>query len=387
MKKRQADIGILTFHCSNNYGAMLQAYGLKHFLEEQGLDVDIVRYEPPYMTGRHWWIPYAPIQGLKGRIWCLFHMWNGFLAHLANREAFAAQRASFRQFMRRFLVRVNQPKKLSLWGLKGLSYRCYVVGSDQIWNPDITCGLRKAYFGAFQARRKEKVISYAASFGGAALDPKHDQEFASLVRHVDAVSVREEAAVPYVEKLYGRPVTAVLDPVFFLGKASWQQVETIPGKVQALGEGKYIFLYVTEGNQKMAEYAQALSRETGLPVIELRAGQQGTDKGFDIDRAAGPGEFLGYIHEAAYVVSNSFHAVAFSILYEKQFLAFAHSSLGTRVSNILQIHGLSGRLCTDQTPGDIRERVDWEEVRRRTREHRDRSGAFLLGNLGDLGKA
>lgn len=385
MKERQADIGIITFHCSNNYGAMLQAYGLKHFLEEQGCRADIVRYEPPYMTGRHWWIPYAPIRGLKGRIWGLFHMWNGFLAHMASREDFAAQRASFRYFCREFLIRPGQIKLLSLWGAGRLPYRYYIVGSDQIWNPDITCGLRKAYFGAFKNSRKEKVISYAASFGGACLDPKHDQEFARLVRHVDAVSVREAAAIPYVQERCGREVTAVLDPVFFLEKTSWQQVERESGIARSLGKQNYIFLYVTEGNQKMAEYAKSLSRETGLPVIEVRAGQQGTDMGFHIDRAAGPGEFLSYIHRAAYVVSNSFHAVAFSIIYEKQFLAFSHSSLGTRVSNILGIHGLEGRLCTDQTMGDIREPVDWKEVRQRTREHTDQSGMFLLENLGKPG--
>ena len=77
-----AAVGIITFHCSDNYGAMLQAYGLKRYLSRNGVPVYIVRYEPFYMTGRHWWIPYAPLRGWKGRIWCLFNMWDGFLAHL-----------------------------------------------------------------------------------------------------------------------------------------------------------------------------------------------------------------------------------------------------------------------------------------------------------------
>ena len=69
MKREIADVGILTFHCSNNYGAMLQAYGLKRYLQSRRIRTDIVRYEPVYMTGRHWWIPYSPIKGVKGRIW------------------------------------------------------------------------------------------------------------------------------------------------------------------------------------------------------------------------------------------------------------------------------------------------------------------------------
>ena len=94
MSRRKAEVGIITFHCSNNYGAMLQAYGLKRFLCDSGIPAEIVRYEPPYMTGRHWWIPYAPIQGLKGRIWGLFHMWNGFRAHMRVKEQFSRQRAN-----------------------------------------------------------------------------------------------------------------------------------------------------------------------------------------------------------------------------------------------------------------------------------------------------
>lgn len=376
MSGKNAEVGIITFHCSNNYGAMLQAYGLKRFLGEKGIAAEIVRYEPPYMTGRHWWIPYAPIQGLKGRIWCMFNMWNGFRAHMRVREQFSRQRANMNRFRQEYLLEKGQPKLLSAGGLKRLKYRYYIVGSDQIWNPDITCGLRKAYFGAFENKRKEKVIAYAASFGGSSVRSRHDEKFARLVKHVDALSVREEAAIPYVRKFYEGDVRAVLDPVFFLKKEIWQEAEKEPGR-----KG-YIFVYVTEGNQKMAEYAGKLSREKGLPVIEVRAGQQGADKSFELDVTAGPAEFLGYIHNAEYVVTNSFHAVAFSIIYQKRFLAFAHSNLSARLRNILQIHGLEDKICADGAGKDIDAAVDWEKVRRRTEEAVRESGEFLLKNLG-----
>lgn len=374
MGERNAQVGIITFHCSNNYGAMLQAYGLKRFLNGKGIGTEIVRYEPPYMTGRHWWIPYAPIQGLKGRIWGLFHMWNGFLAHMRVREEFSRQRANMERFRRTYLLEPGQRKALSVRGLRKLTYRCYIVGSDQIWNPAITCGLRRAYFGAFQARGKEKVISYAASFGGASIPARYDGDFGRLVRHVDALSVREEAAIPYVKRFYEGEVAAVLDPVFFLERETWQQAEKAPEK-----KG-YILVYVTEGNRRMAEYAGKLAREKKLSVVEVRAGLQGADQGFDLDVTAGPAEFLGYIHHADYVVTNSFHAVAFSIIFQKKFLAFAHSSLSARLQNILRIHGLEDRIC-GEGDRDIDALVDWGEVRRRTVEASRASGEFLLGNL------
>ena len=371
----KARVGIITFHCSNNFGAMLQAYGLRRFLCGKGIETEIVRYEPPYMTGRHWTIPYSPIQGLKGRIWGMYNMWNGFWTHMGVREQFSRQRANMERFRREHLLEKGQPKILSVCGLRKLSYRYYIVGSDQIWNPDITCGLRKAYFGAFPNGNKEKVIAYAASFGGASINSRHDKKFARLVRHVDALSVREAAAIPYVKKFYQGEVMAVLDPVFFLERKDWEKAERAPGR-----EG-YIFVYVTEGNEEMAEYARKLSQEKKLPVIEVRAAQQGADRGFELDITAGPAEFLGYIRHAAYVVTNSFHAVAFSIIYQKRFLAFDHSNLSARVRNILQIHGLESKICQNGHESDIDAPVDWEKVLQRTRDAVKESGEFLLGNL------
>lgn len=375
MKKKEAAVGILTFHCSNNYGAMLQAYGLKRFLQSRKIRTDIVRYEPVYMTGRHWWIPYSPIRGLKGRIWGIMNMWNGFLTHMRMREDFFRQRTNMNRFRFRYLVDKRKPKILFERGLKRLPYRCYVVGSDQIWNPDITCGLKKAYFGAFGNSRKKKVISYAASFGGAALDPKYDKEFAKLIENVDVVSVREEAAIPYVSRLCGREVIAVLDPVFFLPKEAWQKVEAAPKRE------RFIFLYITEKNEEMVDYAKKLSRDTHLPVVEVRATMVGADAEFEVDHGAGPSEFLGYIDKAEYVVSNSFHAVAFCIIYQKQFLAFTHSNLGARVKNILKLHGLESRLYNKEEDTRIEQPVDWEEVKKRTEEQTKLAGDFLTENI------
>lgn len=387
MKRKIADVGILTFHCSNNYGAMLQAYGLKRYLQSRRIRTDIVRYEPVYMTGRHWWIPYSPIKGLKGRIWGVLNMWNGLLAHMRMREDFSRQRRNMNRFRFRHLVDKRKHRVLFERGLTRLPYRYYVVGSDQIWNPHITCGLRKAYFGAFENQQKKRVISYAASFGSSELDSKYDREFSKLIGYVDAVSVREEAAVPYVERLSGREVTAVLDPVFFLEREDWRKVETEPER-----EG-FIFLYITEKNEAMTEYARRLSHETGLPVVEVRATMIGADADFEVDHGAGPSEFLGYIDKADYVVSNSFHAVAFCIIYRKRFLAFAHSNLGARVRNILKIHGLLEKLY--ELNGDsavdwqrAREQmdapVDWDEAGRKTKEQTKLAGGFLMKNIGGI---
>lgn len=375
MSDRDAEVGILTFHCSDNYGAMLQACGLKTFMCESGIPTQVVHYAPPFMTGRHWFIPYIPIPGVKGRIWSLKNMWDVFWLHVRMGDEYTRQKDNMKRFRTEHLIDKGQPRLLFSNRLKRLPYRYYIVGSDQIWNPNITCGMRKAYFGAFPNRRKEKVISYAASFGGASLPPRYDKEFSRLIKYVDAVSVREEAAVPYVKRFYDGEVVSVLDPVFFLGRDSWQKLERLPKKE------RYILVYITEPNPSLNDYAKKLSGKTGFEVVEIRSGGLSTKAGFPLDSAAGPAEFLGYVHRAEYVVTNSFHAVAFSIIFRKRFLAFAHSNLSARLMNILQIHGLEDRICKESEIGDIDAYVDWEQVEQKTAEAVEQSAGFLLKHI------
>lgn len=369
--KCAGEVGILTFHCSDNFGAMLQAYGLKRFLREHGVQADIVRYAPFFLTGRHWWLPYWPASGLRGWVESLLGASLVFFQRLCIRREYAARRANMAAFRREYLVDARQPRIYSSSALWGLPYKTYIVGSDQIWNPAITYGLRSVYFGDFRSRRKGRVIAYAASLGGASLPPQYDLEFARLIQNVDVVSLREAEAVPYVGRFYHGQIAAVLDPVFLLERTAWQEVERLPA------QSDYILVYATEQNAHMAAYVRELSRRTGLRVVELDEARIGPPA--ELDATAGPAEFLGYIHGAAYVVTNSFHGTAFSILYQKQFLVFAHSGLNARITNVLRLHGLEDRIC--QTGGDIDAPVDWSAVQARTAPEARKSGAFLLDNI------
>ncbi len=375
-KKEMAELGILTFHCADNYGAMLQAYGLKTYLCHNGIRAEIVCYEPPYMTGRHWWFPYVPIEGtLQRRKQVSLYEWRN---HRRMGKDFFRLRANMRRFRRRYLVKGGFRRILFSERLRYLRYPCYIVGSDQIWNPDITCGFRKPYFGAFKNRWKKKVVAYAASIGGAALPDRYDKEFSELLKHVDVISVREEGAIPYIKRFYGGNVCAVMDPVFFLRKREWEQIENQPEQ-----EG-YILVYTTEANQRLVEYVKMLSEEKELPVIELRIKAGNPETGFHMEYTAGPAEFLGYIHKAEYIITSSFHMIAFSILYEKQFLVFAHSHLGERTQNLLHVHGLEGRMYREDGSSDIDAPIDWHEVKKRTEKQVQISEDFLKRNIFEL---
>ena len=366
-------VGIITFHCADNYGAMLQAYGLKRHLHNQGIEADIVRYEPFFMTGRHWRIPYFPIKGLIRRIG---YTVDGCFWNVRMGKAFSVRKRNMRSFRNKYLVDSRQKKLLFLHQLKTLKYSCYIVGSDQIWNPDITGGLRKAYFGAFTNNRKEKVIAYAASIGGVSLPPVYNREFSCLLKCVDVISVREKEAIPYIKSLYEGSVIDVLDPVLLLNKEEWLHIEKQPDRE------RYIFVYLTEKNMELMTYVKKLSKQKGLSIINLWSSVRVVDKEFIIDYIAGPAEFLGYLHQADYVVTNSFHVVVFSIIYQKKFTAFQHSKLGARINNVLRIHGLEHRLYGTDSLSRIDDVVDWEAVKKRTEKKVRISTEFLLDHVG-----
>ena len=366
------DVGILTFHCSDNYGAMLQAYGLKEYLKQRNVKVEIVRYEPPYMTGRHWWIPYVPLGNVFSTLWYGWYKWK------RNREkgkAFFVRRANMKHFRSNYLIGREQKKRWLSCHLNSLPYSYYIVGSDQIWNPEVTCGLKSVYFGAFRGNNKKRVIAYAASLGGVSLSSRYDQKFSKLIKHVDAISVREEGAIPYIKQFYAGNVQMVPDPVFLLSKKTWEKIEQLPEKEH------YIVVYITEKNEELTAYVKELSKKQGIEIIQIASDIDLTYEEFDQIYTAGPSEFLGYIHKADYVITNSFHATAFSIIFEKKFIVFQHCSAGERIRNILKTYGLENRLYQQNKNIEIDAVVDWDKVRKQGEESRRAGENFLKNHL------
>lgn len=360
--------GILTFYCSDNYGAMLQACGLKCCVEELCPETEIIPYAPPFLTGRHWFIPYYPFRSPKTMM-----RWTraGFRRNLQKGWDFFRQKRNMNKFRKQYLVR-GQRRIRTVRGLSKTFYDIYIAGSDQIWNPDITFGLRRAYFGAFTRPAGSRVIAYAASLGGKDLPGQYEEKMRTLLLSIDDISLREEAAVPYIKKLTDKDVTAVSDPVFFLDQRQWREMEILPR------EENYILVYDTEQNPLLRQYAKELASEKGMAVIELKPDRAHADPTFKTDICAGPSEFLGYIHKAGYVVTNSFHGMAFSIIFHKQFVAFSHSSRNARLENILMKCGLRERMVFDNNCGmKIDDPVCWPEVDGKVERMAEESRDFL----------
>lgn len=370
-------IGILTFHCADNYGAMLQAYGLKYFVKKINENTQIIPYEPFFLRGQYWMFPVFPgkflrvvARAIKCGIYNLIMLDTDYLL----------QKKHMQGFRKRYLT--GQLKSIrTVYGLQKLTIDTYILGSDQIWNPDITNGLRKAYFGAFSNKYKKNVIAYAASFGSNSLRYSYDEKLRFLLSHINSVSVREESAVPYLSKLTEKAIFSVSDPVFLLDQTEWEKIARMPKQTH------YVLVYVTERNESLIKVVESLAAEKGLTVIELKyrkERKQSKKSNYMIDISAGPAEFLGYIHHADYILTNSFHAVAFSIIFQKKFFVFQLRQRNARIENILRQYGLMGRMVRGEIDlSKIDEAIDWGNVKKKILQIREKSIRFLLNSLSE----
>ena len=209
-------VGILTFHWADDYGAMLQAYALKRQLELLGERAELIPYAPVKLTGRYWLCPVCADRRPEG----LHYYLNRYMLarHLSMGGSFWRRRQKMRAFRRTYLT--ARPSIRRAADISLAPYKTVFVGSDQVWNPDITVDLDDAYVGGIPRRGDCRLAAYAASLGGNPLLPEDREKLAKCVGGgFSAVSLRERTDADWVEKLIGRPVRDVLDPVLLLDRA------------------------------------------------------------------------------------------------------------------------------------------------------------------------
>lgn len=365
-------IGILTFYWADDYGAMLQTYALKTYLERQGETVEVIPYAPLKLRGRYQLVPVNAVY--KGKKWKLYRDFPGFCWKLCFSGQFFRRRVTMCRFRKWYLTGkkpIEDVRRLRL-----LPYEVVFVGSDQVWNSENTFGLDAAYMGYIQKGERCRLIAYGASFGKERPPKREWREFKRALEHnFAAVSLREREGADFAERLLKRPVTDVLDPVLLLNRCEWEKLGRKPR------EKEYILFYVTEPQEFMLRFTKELSNASGRPVIQLSVPfRRKQEKGVRLRMDAGPEEFIGYFQHASFVITNSFHGLAFSVLFERQFLVFQHSVYHTRLQNLLEKLSLGRRLMR---PGEVidlsrmEEMIDWRTVRKSLKDERESSERFI----------
>lgn len=364
-------VGIITMHCPLNYGAVLQAYALQTYIESLGHQVEIIDYRPEYIM-----LPtrLSYIGDRKYRQNIILR-----IAYLGL-KVFPRIRVSknFYGFLHKY-IHLSSQKYMSLKSLaeNAPDYDIYICGSDQIWNVYLPNGNDDAYFLSFAGDKPK--MSYAASMSmDGSFDEETTKRFAKLLNDFCAISVREDVAVGQLAFL-NRKIEHVLDPVFLLNKEMWIQNLCLDNGDR---NDKYILIYPMGDGQSVFRQAKRLSEITGLPVYSIS--QSNKIPTFIKKNYNGPKveDFVGLIKNATYVVTNSFHGTAFSIIMKKNFWACSIKNTSSRIKSLVRVVGLENRLLADDdTTRNLTEQINYLNIENNLNKAVLHSKQFIIDSL------
>lgn len=355
-------IGIFTFHCAANYGAVLQAYALQEVLRGLGHEVYIIDYRPDYLIK-----PYSPFRYKFGNNDSLIIKLKGLI------RTFLIAPIRWRR-NRRFLHFINAHLNLYNLDLNDTTnnFDAFIFGSDQIWNPLITNGLDRVYLGNFPAAKGKKLIAYAASTGS--LSNLKESDFILLrdsIWHFTSIGCRESFLQEKLEKYFNKKSYTVLDPVLLSGLSVFRHL------VQEVKEEKpYLLLFQLVRNERAYRCANSFAKKKNLEVIEIVSFGNSL-RIRKLKQTLSVGKFLGYIKNASFIITTSFHGTAFSLLFKKNFAYFSlNENQDSRISSLLGSLGLKDRMLSSVNTVYLPQ-IDYIFVDHQLQHYRDKSIAFL----------
>lgn len=345
-------IGILTYHRAENYGALLQAYALKTYLQNLGHEVSFVDYWPKYHSD---YFKLFPWQQLYKRSYLSKIIFGVKLILWAIPRYIRKKR--FKTFMQEKLGLPMVPQYTNN-NIKTENYDVVVYGSDQIWRKQNLSGVDfdDWYFGSDNVFADKKVV-YAGSMGAIDTSVRDSEYVQKMMKNFCAISVREYDLQSYLVGL-GISASLVIDPVFLLSKEQWMNVTN-----KFVGDKtKYILFYNLLNTPESKLFAKRLSKEMHLSIREINKKMTFNHIGKRYHMMASVEQFLQLINDAELVVSNSFHGVAMSLVFEKQFYAVGMGQKSNRVKSLLQLIGISERYIESGSAFSPNQLIDYKEV-------------------------
>lgn len=357
-------VGILTYHRSHNYGALLQAIATRLVLESLGHEAYYVDYWPGYHRRM-----YALVNERLLFTWrvhrVFLYLLRGVLYVLKCKKR---RRANMNRFIRRYIEPYCKP--VSDY------YDVILYGSDQIWRKQREgVGYNPVYFGqnTFMCGRH---ITYAASMGILPGNQEDAERVRSLVSGLDRISVREESLKDFLYGIGIHDVHVCLDPVLLLSSSQWNKVFQPVDSPR----GKYVLFYnlLSDSFDRNDLEDFASKRHCRLKVLHSKPIHKETQ---DDICTVSPEGFVDLVRNAEFIFTSSFHGLVFAITYRKPFLA-SFSRNVDRAKSILCKLGLSDRLIPpmDKIPQYIKP-IDYRSVEEDLEKIREESIQYLIRSL------
>ena len=365
----------ITCHNVYNYGASLQAYALQKYLDYSEIDNLIIDYRPDYLDWHYklsWWIsPRSRYYSILTKIPFLrfFYVLCRFFKEIRSFR----RKQSFDGFTKKYLNRTKIVKNLEDVNEEFFNAELLITGSDQVWNSiNLDNGLDPVFYLNF-GKESIKRISYAASFGGSEVYKLEENRIRKMLHMLDSISVRESSGIDIIKK-FGLTGKLVCDPVLLLSEKQW---ENAFDNVEF--DEKYILIYnLSKSNESLLKCANTLKKQANIKIYSIyNQTHISSDKEF---LNADPSMFVHLINNAECVVTNSFHASVFSVIFKKDFYSFSDKKKNSaRISNFLNLLGLEDRY--NSTIFDFNAHIDYEKVNPILNDFIERSKEWLNSQL------
>ena len=353
-------IAIITFHRAINYGAVLQAYALGKHIQGRGGNVKIVDYNAEFY-----------------RKYSLFHNIKNIRAVLGECMRIpivTKKKKKFRNFIRKNMqLTMEMSGKSDYWNLIEKDFDLFISGSDQVWNYEYI-GLDGKYFLDF-VKDSQKKNSYAASFGFGSL-PMHEKWYKDKLADFNNISVRERSASDIITKLLPQRkiVDVVVDPTMLVPRKEWQKLETKPRAAR----GKYVLLYIFGEQRELIEFAIDIAKSEKADIVYVC---DGIFKNIDATyaRGIGPEEWLYLVNHAEAVVTNSYHGLVFSLIFNKSLFIGLNpppDNTNSRMLEAMKNYGLEDRII-EKNGRWISKEIDYLSINNKICEDVRRSKKYL----------
>lgn len=338
-------IGIIThYYCSKNYGGNLQAYALCKVIHDLGYDVEQICYkrweDPPLWHKKK---NFGFLVRCVKRLFCISSRMLQVFHPVANQKIKKREQCIL-SFNCDFIPHSKKDYSYQTICDANQDYDVFITGSDQVWHPQAVC---KAFLLDFVEKNKAK-ISYAASISVNELSEEQKMKYQQSFSDYNAISVREENAVDLLRTITPIIPQWVLDPTMLLSQKQWDDICT-PRKIPE----PYIFCYFLGDDSCHRKIAETYAYVKGLKIVTLPylMGRYrkcdyrfGDEKLYDVS----PAEYISLIKFADVILTDSFHATVFSLLYQREFFSFDRrksKGMGSRLHSLTSLFGLEERFC------------------------------------------
>ncbi len=344
-------IGILTFHATTNYGAVLQSFSLEKKIIELGYNCEIINY--------HSYIEYKELIKFPRLNKPIIPYMKDIKAYLLYRK----KRLKVKEFIKQNIILSKKDYNKKNIYLANNEYDKIIVGSDMVFNLNISKGDTTYYL---DFANDEKKYSYAASLGMDKIENKYLDICKKSLNSFRYLSVRELQAKDYFNTILQNDAHLDIDPTLLHDSDFWQNYEEKPSIIP---NKKYIVLYFLDSEGIELQTAEKIAKEKDYQIIFLGYSKVKRERLTCISDAS-IGEFLYYIHHAELVITASYHGMLFSINYNTNFMYYI-KTCSSRMESIVKILEIKNRKLTKEYIPEIE--CDFKNINNKVSELRSKS--------------